>query len=153
MVLLTLTLGSRDHIHPESPLFQMITCCIIRFRRYSTIFSRDFVPVAFAIPYHRNILMDNYTHLPILHSIPLILLLPDALNGSPLFRESFELTALQFLVIWIPLRIIPLYYRRFFIPSCLSVSEKSLKSYSFLWKSSTAYCSWISCLLALWLIP
>ena len=128
MVLLTRTLGSHDHIRPESPFFQMIACCIRRFWRYSTIFSRDFVPVAFAIPYHRNILMDNYTHLLILHYIPLILLLQDALNRSPLFRESFELTALQFLVIWIPLRITLWTYWVSAHPWLIHVLHKSLRN-------------------------
>ena len=128
MVLLTGTLGARDHIRAESPLLQMIACCTRRFWRYSMIFSRDFVPVAFAIPYHRNILMDNYTHLPILHSIPLILLLQDALNCSPLFRESFELTALQFLVTWIPLRITLCTYRVSAHPQLIHVLHKSLRN-------------------------
>ena len=127
MVLLTRTLGSRDHIRPESPLFQMIACCIRRFRRYSTIFSQDFVPVAFAIPYHRNILMDNYTHLPILHSIPLILLLQDALNCSH-FPRIPELTALQFLVIWIPLRITLCTYRVSAHPQLTHVLHKILRN-------------------------
>ena len=66
MILLTLTLGSRNYFLLESPLLQMIACCTRRFRRYSPIFSRDFVPVAFAIPYHRNIPMDKYLHLSFL---------------------------------------------------------------------------------------
>ena len=52
-ILLNLTLGSRDRIHPESPLLQRIACYIRRFRRYSLIFFRDFVPITFAIPDHR----------------------------------------------------------------------------------------------------
>ena len=52
-ILLNLTLGSRYHFHPESPLLLMIVCCTRRFRRYSLIFSRDFVPITFAIPDHR----------------------------------------------------------------------------------------------------
>ena len=69
-ILLNLTLGSRYHFHPESPLIQIIPYCIIRFRRYSTIFSRDFVPVDFAIPYHRKIPMDKYLHLSFLLLFP-----------------------------------------------------------------------------------
>ena len=37
------------------------------------MFSRDFVPVAFAIPYHRNIPMDKYIHLSFLRLSQLIL--------------------------------------------------------------------------------
>ena len=66
MILLTPTLGSRNYFHPESPLLQMITWCTEGFRRYSLMFSRDFEPIAFAIPYHRNIPMDKYIHLPFL---------------------------------------------------------------------------------------
>ena len=60
--------------------------------------------------------MDNCIHLPFLHSIPLILLLQGAMNFSSLFRESFELTALQFFAAWIPLRIIPHTCRGFVHP-------------------------------------
>src|SRR5215216_7414569 len=66
MILLTLTLGSRNYFIPESPLLQMMSWCTRRFRRYSPLFSRDFVPVAFAIPYHRNVPMDKYIHLSFL---------------------------------------------------------------------------------------
>ena len=65
-ILLNLTLGSRDHFHPESILLPMVDCCTRRFRSYSPILFWDFVPVAFAIPYHRNIPMDKYIHLPFL---------------------------------------------------------------------------------------
>ena len=70
------------------------------------LLTRHLYPPPLQIPYHYYILIDNCIHLPFLHSIPLILLLQDALNCSPLFRESFELTALQILVTWIPLWII-----------------------------------------------
>ena len=72
--------------------------------------------------------MDNYTHLPILHSIPFFLLLQDALNCSSLFRESLELTALQFLVIWIPLRITLCTYRVSAHPQLTHVLHKSLRN-------------------------
>ena len=62
MVLLTPTLGSHDHFHPESPLLLMVACCIRRSWRYSPMFSRGIVPVAFAIPYHQNITMDKCIH-------------------------------------------------------------------------------------------
>ena len=66
MNLLTLTLGSLDRIHLESPLLPTTACCTRGFRRYSLMFSRDFVPVAFSVPYHRNIPMDKYMHFPFL---------------------------------------------------------------------------------------
>ena len=75
------------------------------------VLSRHLYPPPLQILYHCYILIDNCIHLPFLHSIPLILLLQDALNCSPLFRESFELTALQFLALEIPLQIIPRTYR------------------------------------------
>ena len=53
----------------------MVTYCTRRFRRYSLIFSRDFVPITFAIPEHRSILMDNYLHLPFLRSSPIDLVI------------------------------------------------------------------------------
>ena len=59
----------------------------------SDVLLRHFCPPPLQIPYHCYILMNNYIHLPFLHSIPLILLLQGATNCSPLFRESFELTA------------------------------------------------------------
>ena len=40
----------------------MITYCTRRFRSYSPILFRDFVLVAFAIPYHWSIPMDKYLH-------------------------------------------------------------------------------------------
>ena len=76
--------------------------------------------------------------------------MPEILSVVPRTPSAI---ALKFFATWIPLRIIPLNYRRFSIPSCLSVSQKSSKSYSIFRKSLAAYCSWNSCLLALWLNP
>ena len=53
----------------------MITDCTRRFRRYSPIFSRDLVPIAFAIPFHRNIPMDKYLHLSCLLLFPVDLVI------------------------------------------------------------------------------
>ena len=75
MILLNLTLGSRDHFHPESTLLPMIVCCTRRFRGYSMMFSRDFVLVAFAIPLPLSTLMDNYLQLLFLHSSPVDLVI------------------------------------------------------------------------------
>ena len=85
-ILLTLTLGSRDHFHPESPMLSMIACWTRRFRRYSLKFSRDFVPTSFAIPYHRNIPMDKYIHLTFLLLFPVDLVItrcPETLSDIP----------------------------------------------------------------------
>ena len=40
-ILLNLTLGSRYHFHPESPLLLMIVYCTRKFQRYSPMFPRD----------------------------------------------------------------------------------------------------------------
>ena len=131
----------------------MIACFIRRFQRYSLMFSETLVPTAFAIPCHRYILMDKYIQLSF---IPLSLVAlvskrcPEILSVVP---RTPSVIALKFLATWIPLRIIPLNYRRFSIPSCSSVSQKSSKSYSIFQKSLAAYCSWNYCLLALWLNP
>jgi len=87
----------------------MIACCTRRFRRCYSLFSRDACADRFckSLP----LLSVWITKHTCLHSIPLIFLLQDALNCSPLFRESFELTALQFLAREIPLWIIPRTYR------------------------------------------
>ena len=64
----------------------MIAGCTRRFRRYSPIFSRDLVPVAFAIPYHRNIPMDKYIHLTFLLLFPVDLVItryPEILSIDP----------------------------------------------------------------------
>ena len=60
MILLTLTLGSRDYFLPESPapntddhLIQQKMPKIL-----SDKFSGPYVPLAFSIPYHRKIPMD-----------------------------------------------------------------------------------------------
>ena len=105
-----LTLGSRKYFLPESPSLQMIVCCTWRFRSYPVMFSRNFVPVVFAIPYHRNIPMDTYICRSYFCS-QLILSLQDTLKFPLLIREYFVPTALQFLPHEYPLRIIPRTYR------------------------------------------
>src|SRR3954462_96400 len=97
MILLNLTLGSRNNFLPESHLLQMIACCTRRFRSYSPMFFRDPVPIAFAIPYHRYIPMDKYIHLLFLPLFPAALVITRYTeNFSLLFREYFVATALQF---------------------------------------------------------
>ena len=58
--LLNLTIGSRYHFHPESPLLLMIVCCTRRPWRYSPLLTRELVFIAFAIPLPPSTLMDNY---------------------------------------------------------------------------------------------
>ena len=97
MNLLTLRLGSRDRIHPESPLLQRIACYIRRFRGYSLMFSRDFEPVAFAMPYHRNIPMDKYIHLTFLLLFPVDLVItryPEVFSIVPRIRCAYCLAVL-----------------------------------------------------------
>ena len=68
--------------------------------------TREFVSVAFAIPYHQNIPMDKYIHLTFILSSPVALVItrcPEILFDIP---RILTLTALQFLAAWIPLRII-----------------------------------------------
>ena len=68
--LLNLTLGSRYHFHPESPLLLMIVCCTWRPWRYSPLLTRELVYIAFAIHPPPQTLMDNYLQLLFLHSSP-----------------------------------------------------------------------------------
>ena len=106
MNLLTLRLGSRDRIPPKSPLLLMIVCCTRRFRRYSTMCSRDYVPSLLQFTsIDKSLWITTYTYRSYCHP-QLLLLLQDVLKYSSIFREFFMLTALQFLAAWIPLRII-----------------------------------------------
>ena len=64
----------------------MIAYCTKRFGRYSQVFTWDLVPVAFAIPYHRNIPMDKYIHLTflLLFSVDLVITrYPEILSIDP----------------------------------------------------------------------
>ena len=69
-ILLNLTLGSRYHFHPESPLLLMIVCCTWRPWRYSPLLTRELMFIAFAIPLPPSTLMDNYLQLLFLPSSP-----------------------------------------------------------------------------------
>ena len=69
-ILLNLTLGSRYHFHPESPLLLMIVCCTWRPWRYFPLLTRELVFIAFAIPLPPSTLMGNYLQLLFLHSSP-----------------------------------------------------------------------------------
>ena len=101
-----LTLGSRKYFLPESHLLPMTACCTRRFRRYSTMCSRDYVPSLLQFTsIDKSLWITTYTYRSYCHP-QLLLLLQDVLKYSSIFREFFTLTALQFLAAWIPLRII-----------------------------------------------
>ena len=87
MILLTLTIGSRNYFVPESPSLQMIVWCTEGFRRYSPMFSRDSLLVAFAIPYHRYIPMDKYLHLSFLLSFPAALVITRCIELFSTFKN------------------------------------------------------------------
>ena len=101
-----LTLGSRKYLLPGSHLLPMTACSTRRFRRYSTMCSRDYVPSLLQFTsIDKSLWITTYTYRS--YCPPqLLLLLQDVLKYSSIFREFFTLTALQFLAAWIPLRII-----------------------------------------------
>jgi hypothetical protein len=74
-ILLTLTLGSFNYFLLEGPSFQMVAYFTRILRRYSSLFPETLVPTAFAIPYHRQVHMDNYIHLPFIQSFPVDLVI------------------------------------------------------------------------------
>jgi len=77
-----------------------------RFRRYSTMCSRDYVPSLLQFTsIDKSLWITTYTYRSYCHP-QLLLLLQDVLKYSSIFWEFFTLTALQFLAAWIPLRII-----------------------------------------------
>jgi hypothetical protein len=83
-ILLTLTLGSRNHFVPESP-----------FAPDDRLLHQKILKIPFDVflrPLCRSYILSQ-----------LLLLLQDAPKYSPMFRESFVPTALQFLVAWIHL--------------------------------------------------
>ena len=153
LFLLNLTLVSRYHFHPESPLLMMIVCGTWRPWRYSPLLTRELMFITFAIPLPPSTLMDNYLQLLFLHSSPVGLVITRYLETLVVVSIILELIALLFLVTWIPLRLIIALIEYPLIPSCSWVSQKSSKYYSIFRKSSGAFGSWNSCLLALWLIP
>ena len=80
-----LTLGSRKYFLPESPSLQMIACCTRRFRSYSTMFSRVFVPSHLRFPSTVNP-YENCIHLPFIQSFPVDLVItrcPEILSVVP----------------------------------------------------------------------
>ena len=64
----------------------MIDCFTRRFRRYSPLFSWNFVLIAFAFSYHRHILMDNAIFLSFIQSFSVDLVItiyPEILSIDP----------------------------------------------------------------------
>ena len=153
MILLTLTLGSRNYFSRRAliPEDHLLRQKILRISL--DIFPRPLCssPLQFtatdislwisACTCHSH---DHFSSL---------LLLQDASNYSPLPRESFEFTVLQFYFAWKPLRVFPHIYRGSVLLNCSCVSHNSSEYFSIFRKSSAACYSWNSCLLALWLIP
>ena len=96
-ILLNLTLGSRYHFHPESPLLLMIVCCTWRPWRYFPLLSRELVFIAFAIPLPPSTLMDNYLQLLFLHSSPVGLVItryPEILDVVSIILWAYCLAVL-----------------------------------------------------------
>ena len=123
-----LTLGSRKYFLPESHLLPMTACFTRRFRRYSTMCSRDYVPSLLQFTsIDKSLWITTYTYRSYCHP-QLLLLLQDVLKYSSIFREFFTLTALQFLAAWIPLRIISRTYRVSTHPQLMHVCHKSLRN-------------------------
>ena len=148
-----LTLGSRKYFLPESPSLQMIACCTRRFRSYSTMFSRVFVPSHLRFPstvnpYEKLLTLAIHTIIPrwscyCKMSRNTLCCSENPLSLLPCSSLPHEYPYWKFLaLVEYPL-----------IPSCSCVSQKSSKYYSISRKSYGAFGSWNSCLLALWLIP
>ena len=57
-------------LSPEEPLITDDRLLYMKTLKILSAVTREFVSVAFAIPYHRNIPMDNYLQLLFLHSSP-----------------------------------------------------------------------------------
>ena len=146
MVLLTLTLDSRNYFLPESPLSQMIAYCTRRFRSYSPILFRDFVLIAFAIPYHWSIPMDKYLQPSFLILFQVDLVKTRCLEPLSVVPRILWAYCYTVFATWIPLRIISRTSEYPLIPSCSGVSQKSLKYYSILRKSLAALllCKYLS---------
>ena len=148
-----LTLGYCKYFLLESHLLPMTACCTRRFRRYSTMCSRDYVPSLLQFTsIDKSLWITTYTYRSYCHP-QLLLLLQDVLKYSSIFREFFTLTALQFLAAWIPLRIITRACRVSAHPQLFLCFTKVFKIIFDLLKILWSLGSWNSCLLALWLIP
>ena len=153
MILLTLTLGSRNYFSRRAliPEDHLLRQKILRISL--DIFSRPLCssPLQFSATDISLWMFASTCHSHD-HSSSL-LLLQDALKYSPLSRESFEFTILQFYFARKPLQVFPHIYRVSVLLNCSCVSQNSSEYFSIFRKSSAACYSWNSCLLALWLIP
>ena len=138
----------------RAPSFQMIDLFTRRFRRYSPMFSRNFVLIAFAFSYHRHILMDNVILLSFIQSFSVDLVItryPKILSIVPRILCAYCLT--------VPCRMntptdnsSPLSRICSFL--VIHVFRKNiLKCYSTFRESFATYCFGKSCVPALWLIP
>ena len=153
MILLTLTLGSRNYFSRRAliPEDHLLRQKILRISL--DIFPRPLCssPLQFTAT-DISLWISACTCHSLDHSL-LLLLLQHASRDSLLSRESFEFTVLQFYFAWKPLRVFPHIYRGSVLLNCSCVSQNSSEYFSTFRKSSAACYSWNSCLLALWLIP
>ena len=153
MILLTLTLGSRNYFSRRAliPEDHLLRQKILRISL--DIFPRPLCssPLQFtatdislwisACTCHSH---DHFSSL---------LLLQDASKYSLLSWESFEFTVLQFYFAWKPLRVFPHNYRGSVLLNFSCVSHNSSEYFLMFQKSSAACYSWKYYQLALWLIP
>ena len=145
-----LTLGSRKYFLPESPSLQMIACCTRRFRSYSTMFSRVFVPSHLRFPstvnpYEKLLTLAIHTIIPrwsCYYKIPRHSLY---CSENPLCLLPCSFFSPEYTY-----KLILTHTKDLFLLSCSCVSQKSSKYYSIFRKSCVACYSWNSCLLALW---
>ena len=152
-ILLNLTLRSRYHFHPKSPLLLMIVCCTWRPWRYSPLLTRELMFIAFAIPLPPSTLMDNYLQLLFLHSSPVGLVITRYLETLVVVSIILEIITLLFLVTWIPLWIILALIEYPLIPQlfmCFTMVFEILFDPPKI-LNSLLLCN--TCLLALWMLP
>ena len=131
----------------------MIVCCTWRPWRYSPLITRELVFIAFAIPLPWSTLMDNYFQLLFLQSSPVGLVI----TGYP------EILVVVSIILWAYCLDVLCHlntptdnsrtYRVSAHPQLIQVFHKSVQNTI---RSSEnpqePFCSWNSCLLALWLI-
>ena len=111
MILLTLTLASRHHFLPESPLTPNDCLVHQKIPKILRCSLEILCPSLLHFPTTEiSLWINTYTCRSYFYS-QLTLLLQDTLKSFLLIREYFVPTALQFLATWIPLRIISRPYR------------------------------------------
>ena len=105
----------------------MIACYIRRFRRYSLMFSRDYVPSLLQFTsIDKSLWITTYTYRSYCHP-QLLLLLQDVLKYSSLFREFLRLLPCSSLLHEYPYGKLLVLAEYPLIPSCSCVSQKSSK--------------------------